>query len=297
MIRLGLIGISEGNGHPYSWSAIINGYVKELIEECPYKVIPNYLAKYSSPENKFISAMVTHIWTQDLNISQDISKSCYIPEVVNHFEDMIGHIDGLLLARDDYENHLFYAKAFLNAGIPVFIDKPIATSSLSLRKLMTYQKYSGQIFSCSALRFSNKLREGLKQFSLEFGEIITVKGNYTKNWDKYSVHVIDPIIFHLIKRYLFLNELDTSKKTINFSLDNKINVKISKQDDLNTLSEILLIGEKGELKIYLDDYYHSFKEALLHFVNIIDKKTYYVDDKITENIVRVIEFGMREFNK
>ena len=25
-INLGLIGISEGNGHPYSWSAIINGY-------------------------------------------------------------------------------------------------------------------------------------------------------------------------------------------------------------------------------------------------------------------------------
>ena len=24
-IRLGVIGMTEGNGHPYSWSAILNG--------------------------------------------------------------------------------------------------------------------------------------------------------------------------------------------------------------------------------------------------------------------------------
>jgi len=27
MIKIGMIGLSEGNGHPYSFSAIINGYV------------------------------------------------------------------------------------------------------------------------------------------------------------------------------------------------------------------------------------------------------------------------------
>ena len=26
MIKIGIIGTSEGNGHPYSFSAIINGY-------------------------------------------------------------------------------------------------------------------------------------------------------------------------------------------------------------------------------------------------------------------------------
>ena len=25
-IRLGMIGMNDGNGHPYSWSAICNGY-------------------------------------------------------------------------------------------------------------------------------------------------------------------------------------------------------------------------------------------------------------------------------
>jgi len=29
MLKLGVIGMSEGNGHPYSWSAIINGQSDE----------------------------------------------------------------------------------------------------------------------------------------------------------------------------------------------------------------------------------------------------------------------------
>ena len=28
-IRLGILGMTEGNAHPFSWSAIINGYDKE----------------------------------------------------------------------------------------------------------------------------------------------------------------------------------------------------------------------------------------------------------------------------
>ena len=29
-LKIGIIGSSDGNGHPYSWSAIFNGYNKKL---------------------------------------------------------------------------------------------------------------------------------------------------------------------------------------------------------------------------------------------------------------------------
>ena len=44
-LRLGLIGTSKDNGHPYSWSAIINGYDKKKIKNCGYTIISNYLNK------------------------------------------------------------------------------------------------------------------------------------------------------------------------------------------------------------------------------------------------------------
>jgi len=40
MIKLAFLGTNEGNGHIFSWSAIINGkFDKELMKNCGYLVI------------------------------------------------------------------------------------------------------------------------------------------------------------------------------------------------------------------------------------------------------------------
>ena len=44
-IRLAMLGAVPGNGHPYSWSAIINGYSPQAMARCPYPVIPEYLGR------------------------------------------------------------------------------------------------------------------------------------------------------------------------------------------------------------------------------------------------------------
>ena len=50
MIRIGIIGLSPGNGHPYSWAAICNGYNTEAMSNCPFPIIPEYLAKETWPD-------------------------------------------------------------------------------------------------------------------------------------------------------------------------------------------------------------------------------------------------------
>ena len=35
-LKIGILGMTEGNGHPYSWSAMFNGYDKKYMDECPY---------------------------------------------------------------------------------------------------------------------------------------------------------------------------------------------------------------------------------------------------------------------
>ena len=70
-LKLGLIGMSDGNGHPYSWAAIFNGYDKDKMELCPFKSIPEYLKKETYPDNFLTEyGKVTHIWTQDPKISR-----------------------------------------------------------------------------------------------------------------------------------------------------------------------------------------------------------------------------------
>lgn len=46
MIKVGIIGLhNKDNGHPFSFSAIINGYDKKNFKSSPYKVILDYLEK------------------------------------------------------------------------------------------------------------------------------------------------------------------------------------------------------------------------------------------------------------
>ena len=42
-MKIGIIGESKGNGHPYSWSAIINGFDSNILDKVPFPAIQNYL--------------------------------------------------------------------------------------------------------------------------------------------------------------------------------------------------------------------------------------------------------------
>ena len=67
-IRLAILGMVDGNGHPYSWSAIFNGYNPEEMAKCPYPAIPAYLEKEPKETLRIKGARVTHI--KGLNISK-----------------------------------------------------------------------------------------------------------------------------------------------------------------------------------------------------------------------------------
>ena len=65
-IRLAMLGMVDGNGHPYSWSAIINGkYDAKVMEECGYPVIPQYLGAQPPGALGIDGAEVTHVWCDD----------------------------------------------------------------------------------------------------------------------------------------------------------------------------------------------------------------------------------------
>ena len=125
ILKLGIIGLSEGNGHPYSWSAIFNGYDSKYMKDCPYPVIPEYLSKQNFPKDQIKNAQVTHIWTQDPKISEHIEKDSKIPFIVNNYLDLIDKVDAVLLARDDPENHYKMSKPFIENGIDRAVSDPL----------------------------------------------------------------------------------------------------------------------------------------------------------------------------
>lgn len=291
-LKLGVIGSSEGNGHPYSWSAICNGYNSGLMAECPYPVIPDYLAKESFPSAQISAAQVTHIWTQCIDESHKISRATNIPLVVNHYTDMIGEVDAILLARDDAENHYAIAKPFIEAGLPIFIDKPLAYSVAEAEEIFELEKYKGQIFTCSSLKYAKEFNSSK---AASIGEIYAINAKVIKSWAKYSIHVIDPILNFIAgdidKSIVTTNEFST-RGTFLTNKNEHINIITSHTNDFPI--EIELFGTKGYRKLIFQDTFFAFKASINCFLDSIRSKVPARTKSDILNSILWIELGMKE---
>lgn len=295
-IRLGMIGASEGNGHPYSWSAIFNGYNPKEMQKCGYPVIPAYLNNQCWPEAQISGATVSSVWTQDLQLSRHIAQASCIGHVSLSLDELKDRVDGVLLARDDSENHLDIAKPFLIAGKPIYIDKPIATSKTALHNLYQYQQYNGQIFTCSALRYSPDLMLSIED-KLALGKIIDITASTPKSWKKYAVHIIEPVLKmistddKLLKTKLILNSNES--RTLNIFWESGISTNFTNLGEVQDEVQIKINGEHSSKTLIFKDTFTAFKLALQDFVDGVIHNECRSSFEFNIKVVNLIEKGLK----
>lgn len=291
-LRLGIIGLSEGNGHPYSWSAIFNGYDDRYMKDCPFPVIPQYLAQQKFPEDTIQGAKVTHVWTQDKAISEHISKASRIPHISNSLADMARQVDAVLLARDDAEHHLEMSAPFLHAGLPVFIDKPLAYTISEAEKILSLKQYPNQIFTCSALRYAKEFNLDSETLS-RLGEIEYIEAASPKSWLKYGVHIIQPVLRLLPDRGALRDVKNSGANELNI-----VTVKWERAmalfkttGSLKTNISVQIYGTKDSMKLDFTDTYYAFKLSLEHFIDGIKGKRENIRDEETFEVISILEMG------
>lgn len=293
-LKLGVIGMSEGNGHPYSWSAIFNGYDKDVMADCPFPVIPEYLSKEKYPNN-FLSefAEVTHVWTQDKSITEHIASAARIGVVCIKLEEMIGQVDAVLLARDDAENHYKHAHLFLKEGLPIYIDKPFALNSEAASQLWSKMKYENQIFTCSALQFAYEFQKD-KINGERIGNIEAVWATIPKSWNKYAVHLIEPVLNLLPERgelkSVFPLPITTDHiKGIQVEWTSGILAQFQTTGNLPTPLVIRVLGNKGYQELHFQNSFYAFRESLKRFIEVVNGTKPNIPKSFTKEMVKILE--------
>lgn len=294
-LKLGILGLSDGNGHPYSWAAIFNGYDPEAMANCPFPVIPQYLARHNFPEESIPAAKVTHIWSQARIISEKVASAALIENIVDDYPDMIGEVDAILLARDDAENHFRMSRPFLEAGLPVFIDKPIALTRRDLYNILSLEQYPGQIFSCSALRYAREMQL-TKNENKELGAIKAVYATVPKKWRTYAVHVIEPVISEItdignVTKSFAIH--DGEKTVVGILWSSGIMTTFAALGNANVPIQIIFHGEKATTTYTFSNAFEAFKATLEAFVNSVRQRKQVIAHSHLEQIVDVIERGMK----
>lgn len=284
--------MSEGNGHPYSWSAIFNGYDDSAMATCPFPVIPAYLKRQKFPDDCIAGAAVTHVWTQSRDVSEHIAAAANIAHVVDDRRDMLDQVDAILLARDDAENHYEIAGPFLDAGLPIYIDKPLALNTVGAQKLFDRQKAPGQIFTCTALAFAPEFQLTRGQME-ELGGLRYVEAITVKDWDRYAIHVLEPLRNLLFDEGGVASACPTGGdvRHLDIAWASGLTGRITALGTDRGPIAIRLYGRNAHRDMLFRDAFSAFRNALAHFVAIVRGNRSPQDPRSVLEIVRLIEAG------
>jgi predicted dehydrogenase len=269
-IKIGMIGYNDGNGHPYSFSAIINGYNELAFKDCPYPVINSYL-KDRAPEDFGVrNLVVSHVWTPFRHISESIASYANVKNISHNYVDMIGEVDGVIIARDDAETHREIAKPFLDAGLRVFVDKPLCKTKDDLDFFESFVR-KGQVMSCSGLRFFPAI---LSNFD---GQLLRDRVAFFHcvaplDWFKYGIHVLESVSAIVDSEITSVHNIgEENNEIVRFEFENGSFALIQV---LNTvgggLRSSVYRTEGQPFHIHFNDNFSCFRQQLIHFHDFLN---------------------------
>lgn len=268
-IRLAMLGMTEGNGHPYSWSIILNGrYDADALARCPYAVIRDYIAKQPPQTLGIPGAEVTHVWTDDPAEALQVAKVAGIANVADRPEDVIGAVDAVLIATDIGHEHVARARPFVEAGIPVFIDKPLCDNRADLAQFSRWIEEGRPILSSSAMRYAKEFRPYHRN-THEFGQLRHVTMTMAKKWETYGIHALETILPITGPGFQTIRNTGTEQRNIlHLTHRDGIDVTISViADQIGGAGFLTLAGTQSGVQLRSQDTYHAFKSQLEAFVD------------------------------
>ena len=122
MFRVGILGTE--NSHAMAFSKILNGLDENF-------------------KGQFDDFRVVAVGGIDPEASRNVAQTCGIEVITDKPEDMLGMVDAVMITCRDGKYHAPYARPFIEAGIPAFIDKPFTSDpeeALALAKLAKEKK-------------------------------------------------------------------------------------------------------------------------------------------------------------
>jgi len=285
-IKLGMIGISEGNGHPFSFASIVNGFHDEEMKNSGWDIIYNYLKERDNSEFGFDQVRITHVWTQKKSITNQLAKAARIENIAYKLEDMIQKVDGVIIARDDYQNHFKIASKFLEKGKYVFVDKPL---SLNIHDLKYFNQYikNGKLMSCSGMRYAKEL-DYIRANINDFGKIKLIRGTIVNDLERYGIHLLDGIfgiIDFQVKSVLYIH---SNHDSLILKNQDKSLIYIDALGKTQKTFQFDFWSDEKRFHAEVFDNFSMFRRTLYHFIGMIRTGEPAIDSWHTLNMMKIL---------
>ncbi|WP_380675280.1 Gfo/Idh/MocA family protein [Salinigranum sp. GCM10025319] len=295
-LSLGLIGVSEGNGHPYSFSSIVNGYDDAGLADAGWDVIYDYVREKHPSELGLDGARFTHAWTQDDAETERLCAASGIPNAPDDYTDMTEAVDAVVIARDDHETHAEFARPFLDAGVPTFVDKPLSLDPDELAWMRPHLE-SGRLMSCSGMRYARELDTPRASID-DYGTMKLVRGTVIKDWDRYSVHMLDAIFTVVDADPVAVRAPDAPHESVAIETRDEDGgegplVQIDALGDAAMTFDVDLYGTERATRHPIRDNFRAFRRLLWEFLEQVRTGDPAIPPAETLTTMRVVIAGRR----
>lgn len=288
-----MIGMNHGNAHPISWSSIINGvFDQSFIDAIGYPAVSAYLAANQDMAG-IRGARVTHIWTQDFKHSQQIAWCCAIKHVCKEKEDMIGQVDAVIIARDDAEYHRTLAEPFIDADVPIFIDKPLAITRADLAWFSTMFQKGKFIMSCSSTRYASECR-AIKAQLHEYGKLEFITSIGRNDWAKYGIHRLESVFSILDDPIpVSIQALgDENKEIMSIRFADGLLFTIHLSKTIVPTAQFSVFGTQRWDLVEINNSYAMFKQNIVEFLRSVEEGKPRLAFERTYNLIHTLIGGI-----
>jgi predicted dehydrogenase len=203
--------------------------------------------------------------------AKHVAKSSLIPNIVASPTDVIGQVDAVIIPTDKGGEHVARARPFIEAGLPVFIDKPMVDQLDDLRQFVRWNAQGKPFMSSSCMRYAKEFADLRGRLS-EVGEVRIISMSMCKSWERYGIHAMEGV-------YPFLPvggwESVINTGTINSNIvhaHHKCGVDVSiynVADMYGAFGAMNIYGTKGMLSTKFTDSFNAFKTQLVDFITYL----------------------------
>ena len=155
---------------------------------------PTAEVKFETCSTRMTGMVMTHVWDMDRLEAESFARMHKGVEVVDDYGDMVGKVDGIILS--DFDSCIHFkelTQPYLEAGIPIFINRPFALNLEDARHMIDLaKKHDTPIMSGSSFEYAPEV----KHIKKEIAEIEPVRGFTTANsMSDYATHGIHGVFF------------------------------------------------------------------------------------------------------
>ena len=122
---------------------------------------PTSEKKFQTCTTRMTGMVMTHVWDMDKEAAKQFTQDYKGVEAVDNYWDMVGKVDGIILSDLDSCIHFKeLTKPYLEAGVPIFINRPFALNLQDAQDMIDLaKKHDTPIMSGSSFEYAPEVEQ------------------------------------------------------------------------------------------------------------------------------------------